>query len=286
MAVLSGVWGYATLVGKLGEGHWLRFCSLLLVLDIGNTNVTLGVFDGPTLKSTWRLATDARRMPDEYGLLMANIMSYRGVQPSNISGACICSVVPPLVPTFEEVCRNYFSVHPLTVSAGVKTGISIQYDSPRDVGTDRVADAVAALKLYGGPVIVVDFGTATVFDAVSADGRYLGGALAPGITLSSDALFQSTSQLRRVELVPPASAIGRNTVAAMQSGLIFGYVGLVEGMVARFRNELGREAKVVATGGLAELMARETDVFDAVNPDLTLLGLRMIYDLNRDGEEC
>lgn len=255
---------------------------MLLVLDIGNTNVTLGVFDGTTLKSTWRLATDPRRMPDEYGLLMANVLAYRGVQPSDITGACICCVVPPLIPTFEEVCRNYFSVQPLTVSAGVKTGISIQYDAPRDVGTDRVADAVAALKLYGGPVIVVDFGTATVFDAVSADGRYLGGALAPGIILSADALFQSTSQLRRVELVPPASAIGRNTVSAMQSGLIFGYAGLVEGMVARFKSELAYDAKVIATGGLAELMARETSVFDAVNPDLTLLGLRLIYDLNRD----
>ena len=260
---------------------------MLLVLDIGNTNVTLGVFEGPALKSTWRLATDARRMPDEYGFFMANIMSYRGVQPSDITGACICSVVPPLIPTFEEVCRNYFAVQPLTVSAGVKTGISIQYDSPRDVGTDRVADAVAALKLYGGPVIVVDFGTATVFDAVSADGKYLGGALAPGINLSADALYQSTSQLRRVELAPPATAIGKNTVAAMQSGLIFGYIGLVEGMVARFKNELGPEAKVIATGGLAELMARETTVFDAVNPDLTLLGLRMIYDLNlnKDGRD-
>ena len=260
---------------------------MLLVLDIGNTNVTLGVFEGPALKSTWRLATDARRMPDEYGFFMANIMSYRGVQPSDITGACICSVVPPLIPTFEEVCRNYFAVQPLTVSAGVKTGISIQYDSPRDVGTDRVADAVAALKLYGGPVIVVDFGTATVFDAVSADGKYLGGALAPGINLSADALYQSTSQLRRVELVPPATAIGKNTVAAMQSGLIFGYIGLVEGMVARFKNELGPEAKVIATGGLAELMARETTVFDAVNPDLTLLGLQMIYDLNlnKDGRD-
>ena len=260
---------------------------MLLVLDIGNTNVTLGVFDGPALKSTWRLATDARRMPDEYGFFMSNIMSYRGVQPSDITGACICSVVPPLIPTFEEVCRNYFAVQPLTVSAGVKTGISIQYDSPRDVGTDRVADAVAALKLYGGPVIVVDFGTATVFDAVSADGKYLGGALAPGINLSADALYQSTSQLRRVELVPPATAIGKNTVAAMQSGLIFGYIGLVEGMVARFKSELGPEAKVIATGGLAELMARETTVFDAVNPDLTLLGLRMIYDLNlnKDGRD-
>ena len=260
---------------------------MLLVLDIGNTNVTLGVFEGSALKSTWRLATDARRMPDEYGFFMANIMSYRGVQPSDITGACICSVVPPLIPTFEEVCRNYFAVQPLTVSAGVKTGISIQYDSPRDVGTDRVADAVAALRLYGGPVIVVDFGTATVFDAVSADGKYLGGALAPGINLSADALYQSTSQLRRVELVPPATAIGKNTVAAMQSGLIFGYIGLVEGMVARFKSELGPEAKVIATGGLAELMARETTVFDAVNPDLTLLGLRMIYDLNlnKDGRD-
>ena len=254
-------------------------------MDVGNTNVTLGVFDGPTLKSTWRLATDSRKMPDEYGLLISSILPMKGVDPVDITGACMCCVVPPLVPTFEEVCRTYFSVQPLIVSAGVKTGISIQYDSPRDVGTDRVADAVAALKLYGGPVIVVDFGTATVFDAISADGKYLGGALAPGINLSADALFQSTSQLRRVELAAPPAAIGRNTVHAMQSGLILGYAGLVEGMVARFKSELGQPAKVVATGGLAELMAKETNVFDAVNPDLTLLGLRLIYEMNRGPED-
>ena len=254
---------------------------MLFVIDVGNTNVALGAFSGQELTSTWRVSTDARKMPDEYGLLISSILPLKGVDPSRIKGACICSVVPPLTPIFEEVCQTYFSVDPLTVSAGVKTGLPILYDTPRDVGTDRVADAVAALKLYGGPVIVVDFGTATVFDAVSEDGQYLGGALAPGINLSAEALYAGTSQLRKVELTPPPSAIGRNTVAAMQSGLVLGYVGLVEGMVSRFRKELGANAKVVATGGMAEVLSRETDIFDAVNLDLTLFGLKLIYELNR-----
>ena len=259
---------------------------MLLAIDVGNSNVTLGVFDGQSLKSTWRVATDSHKLPDEYGLLLSNILPLKGIDPGCVTSACICSVVPPLTSTFEDVCRTYFSVDPLTVTAGVKTGLPILYDSPRDVGADRVADAVAALKLYGGPVIVVDFGTATVFDALSEDGKYLGGALAPGINLSAEALYLSTSQLRRVDLVPPPSAIGRNTVAAMQSGLILGYIGLVEGMVARFKAELGQSARVVATGGLAELLAKETKVFDAVNLDLTLIGLRIIYEMNRgQGEE-
>lgn len=253
---------------------------MLLVLDIGNTNVTLGVFDGQQLKSTWRVATDARRMPDEYALLISSILPIRGVDPHQVDRVCICSVVPPLTTTFEEVCRGYFGVQPLVVSTGVKTGVRILYDNPRDVGADRIVDAVAAFQLYGGPVIVVDFGTATVFDAVSHDGEYLGGAIAPGINVAADALFLSTSQLRRVELVAPRSAIGRNTVASLQSGLLLGHVGLVEGMVARFKDELGQGAQVVATGGLAGLISKETKVFDAVNADLTLIGLRIIYEMN------
>ena len=255
---------------------------MLLVIDVGNTNVALGIFDGQKLTSTWRVATDLRKMSDEYGLLISSILSHKGVDPKSITGACMCSVVPPLTSTFEEVCHTYFSVDPLTVTAGVRTGLRILYDNPRDVGADRVVDAVAALKLYGSPVIVVDFGTATVVDAISPDGEYLGGAIAPGINMSAEALFLGTSQLRKVELSSPRSAIGRNTVASIQSGLILGHVGLVEGMVVRFKEELGPGAKVVATGGLAELLARETDIFDAVNPDLTLFGLKLIYELNRD----
>lgn len=255
---------------------------MLLTIDIGNTNVTLGVFDGQSLRSTWRVATDSHKQADEYGLLISTLLPFKGIAPQQITEICMCSVVPPLTATFEEVCATYLGITPLTLTAGVRTGLAIQYDSPRDVGADRVADAVAALKLYGGPVIVVDFGTATVFDAISGDGTYLGGALAPGINLSAEALYLSTSQLRRVELTPPATPIGRNTVTAMQSGLIFGYIGLVEGMVARFKEELGQSAQVVATGGLAELLAKETTVFDIVNPELTLFGLNFIYDLNRE----
>jgi type III pantothenate kinase len=253
---------------------------MLLAIDIGNTNVTLGVFEGQRLRSTWRVATDQRKLSDEYGLLISSILGLKGVNPQDITGACVCSVAPTLTSTFEDVCKNYFKVCPLTVSAGVKTGVRILYDNPRDVGADRIVDAVAAFRLYGGPVIVVDFGTATVFDAVSGDGEYLGGAIAPGVNVAAEALFLSTSQLRRVELTPPKSAIGRNTVASLQSGLLLGHVGLVEGMVARFKEEIDLKARVVATGGLAEVIAKETKIFDAINPDLTLMGLRIIHEMN------
>ena len=255
---------------------------MLLTIDIGNTNVTLGVFEGQRLEYRCRLSTDSRRLADEYGLTITSILSLKGVEPKAVTSACICSVVPPLTGTLEEVCKEYFKVTPLTVHAGVKTGVRILYDNPRDVGADRVADAVAAFRLYVGPVIIVDFGTATVFDAISKDGDYLGGAIATGIDVAAEALHQSTAQLRRVELIPPKSVIGRNAVDSLQSGLVLGYISLVEGMIQRFKKELGQEAVVVATGGIAPLMARETQVFDAVNPDLTLIGLSMIYEMNQE----
>jgi type III pantothenate kinase len=257
--------------------------NMLLTLDIGNSNVTIGVFDGARLVATLRVATDARRLSDEYGLLLTNLLGLKGVEATQISDVCMCSVVPPLTPVFEEVSRAYFGVTPMTVSAGVRTGLRIAYDNPRDVGTDRIVDAVAAIELYGAPVIVVDFGTATVFDAVSRDGVYLGGAIAPGIAVAAEALFLNTSQLRRVELVAPKSAIGQNTTHALQSGLIFGYAGLVTGLVGRFKAELGQDAKVIGTGGLVRVMSRETDIFDVVNPDLTLIGLRLLYEMNQQG---
>lgn len=253
---------------------------MLLAIDIGNTNVTLGVFEGQCLKSTWRIATDARKMTDEYGLLVSSILSLKGINPEQITGACLCSVAPTLTSTFEEMCKGYFHVDPLTVVSGVKTGVHILYDNPKDVGADRIVDAVAAFQLYGGPVIIVDFGTATVFDAVSREGNYLGGAISPGIDVAAEALFLSTSQLRRVELTSPKSAIGRNTVASLQSGLLLGHVGLVEGMVARFKGEMGSDTHVVATGGLAGIIAKETEVFDSINPDMCLIGLRIIYEMN------
>jgi type III pantothenate kinase len=254
---------------------------MLLALDIGNTNITLGAFQGDELRATWRLFTDHHRQPDEYAVLLHELLPLKGIQATDIRDVIICSVVPPLTTVFEEVARSHFKVSPIVVGMGTKTGVRILYDTPRDVGADRVVDAVAAYRLYGGPLVVVDFGTATVFDAITADGDYLGGAITPGVTISAEALNLGTSQLRRVELSPPASVIGKNTVAAIQSGLVFGHVALVEGMVKRFREELGEEAKAIATGGLAELIARETNIFHAVNEDLTLIGLRMVYDMNR-----
>ena len=255
---------------------------MLLVFDIGNTNVTLGVYDGETLKATGRIATDTSRMPDEYGLMVNQLLPLRGVNLVDIDAVAMCSVVPPLTPVFVELSETYFKVQPLVVSAGTRTGIRILYDNPRDVGADRIVDAAVALKLYGGPVIVVDVGTATVFDAVTKNGDYLGGAIAPGMAIAGDALFHSTSQLRRVELVAPDTAIGKNTVHAIQSGIVLGYADLIKGMVARFDEELGGGSKVVATGGLSAIIQKEAGVFDAVNPDLTLVGLQYVYTLNLD----
>ena len=253
---------------------------MLLAIDIGNTNITLGVFQGDELTFTWRLATDARRMPDEYGLVMVDLLALKGLSPAGIDAIALCSVVPPLTQVFEELCSSYFSHQPLVVGAGVHTGIKILYDNPRDVGADRIVDATAAYRLYGGPVIIVDFGTVTVFDAVSAKADYLGGALAPGLTMGAEAMVTNTSILRRIELAAPTSPIGKNTPHAMQAGLVLGHVDMVEGMVRRFKRELGKEAKVIATGGLASMMASETTVFDTVNQELTLIGLRMIYEMN------
>lgn len=254
---------------------------MLLALDIGNSNVKIGAFQGEELVATWRVATDPRRMPDDYGVLLVSLLTLRGLHPSQVRDAALCSVVPPLTWVFEEVCRSFFQVNPLIVGAGVKTGMRILYDTPRDVGSDRVAAAAAAYRLYGGPVIIVEIGTFTVFDAVTREGDYLGGAIHPGPQVVAEAVFTAASQLRRVELVRPKSAIGRNTVASIQSGVLLGHVGMIEGMVKRFKEELGDDARVVGTGGLVSLVARETDIFTAVNPDLILQGLRIIYDMNR-----
>jgi type III pantothenate kinase len=253
---------------------------MLLTIDLGNTNLTLGMYEGETLGPRWRLATDYDRMPDEYGLQIVGLLNHAGRTPGDLTGICLASVVPPLTGRVVEACRQYLGLNPLVVDTGVKTGVRIRYEDPRAVGADRIADAAAVQRLYGCPACVVDFGTATTFDAINAEGDYLGGAIAPGIGIASEALFLHTAKLPRVDLQRPPSAIGRNTVHAMQSGLLFGYVSLVEGMVARFRNELGPETQVIATGGLAEIVARETTVIQIIAPWLTLDGLRIIYDLN------
>lgn len=254
---------------------------MLLTIDIGNTNLTLGLYQGEKLGPHWRLATVHDRMPDEYGLQFLGLLSHAGCSPADLTGICLASVVPPLTGKVIEACRGYLGQAPLVVDTGVKTGVRIRYEDPRAVGADRIVDAVAVQRLYGGPACVVDFGTATTFDAITAEGDYLGGAIAPGIGIASEALFIRTAKLPRVDLQRPPNAIGRNTVHAMQSGLLFGYVALTEGMVARFRAELGPEMKVIATGGLAEIIARETDVLQIIAPWLTLDGLRFIWEMNR-----
>jgi type III pantothenate kinase len=254
---------------------------MLLMIDIGNTNLTLGLYQGTELGPRWRLATVHDRMPDEYGLQFLGLLSHAGFQPDDVSGICIASVVPPLTGMVVEACQRYIEKEPLVVDAGVKTGVRIRYEDPRAVGADRVADAAAVQRQYGGPACVVDFGTATTFDAISKEGDYLGGAIAPGIGIAAEALFLHTAKLPRVDLQRPPAAIGRNTVHAMQSGLLFGYASLVEGMVARFRNELGPTMKVIATGGLAEVISKETSVLQIIAPWLTLEGLRIIWDMNQ-----
>lgn len=254
---------------------------MLLAIDVGNTKVAIGVFEGEKLRATWRIATDLDNLPDEYAVLLLSLLSQQKLAVTDIKDAILCSVVPPLVSIFEDLCEKYFNITPLVVGSGIKTGVRISMDNPREVGADRVVNAMAGHRLYGGPLIVIDLGTATTFDAVSKDGDYLGGAIAPGMGISAEALYKNTAKLPRVELLRPKQAIGRNTVTAMQSGIIFGYVGLVEGLVSRIKQELGGNAKVIATGSLAELIARETRVIDIVAPDLTLVGLRLIYEINR-----
>ena len=254
---------------------------MLLAIDLGNTNLTLGLYNGSELGPRWRLATDHERMPDEYGLQFLGLLNHVGRTPDDLTGVVMASVVPTLTPRIMEACRRYLNQDPLNVDTGVKTGVRVLYDPPRAVGADRVCDAAAVQHLFGGPACVVDFGTATTFNAITKDGDYLGGAIAPGLGIAADALFQRAAKLTRVDLAHPPSVIGKNTPHALQSGLLFGYVGLVEGMVTRFREELGDKMKVIATGGLSEIIAKETPIIDYIAPWLTLDGLRIIWELNR-----
>lgn len=255
---------------------------MLLTIDIGNTNLTLGLYEDQKLGARWRLATDNERMPDEYGLQILGLLQHGGCSVAQLDGICMASVVPPLTSRVRQACKQYLLKEPLVIDNEVNTGIQILYEDPAAVGADRIVDAVAVMQLYGGPACVVDFGTATTFDAITAAGEYLGGAIAPGIGIAADALFQRAAKLPRVDLQRPPSVIGRNTVHAMQSGLLFGYVALVEGMVARFRKELGPDMKVIATGGLSEIVSAETSVIDIVAPWLTLDGLRMLWEMNQE----
>ncbi|HTY81318.1 MAG TPA: type III pantothenate kinase [Dehalococcoidales bacterium] len=255
---------------------------MLLAFDIGNTNVKAGVFEGDKLRATFHLATHVNQMADEYAVFVLNLLRNRGIEVSSITEGAISCVVPPLITTFHDMYQRYFNIAPLVIGPGLKTGIRIRYDNPRELGGDRISNTAGALSLYKPPIIVVAMGTATAFDTISKEGDYLGGAVAPGLNIAAEALYTRTAALPRVELVRPKKAIGSNTPNAMQSGIIFGYAGLVDGIVSRIQEELGEKALVVATGGNAAIIARESKTVDKVNPDLTLFGVKVIHDLNRD----
>ena len=255
---------------------------MLLVFDIANTNIKIGMFDGDKLRATWRISTGVQRMADEYAVMLLNLLKHQGIDFKDIKEGAMSCVVPPLMTTFNELFQRYFNIKPLVVGPGVKTGVRIRMDYQREVGADLIANAAAALTLYKPPIIVVALGTATAFAIVSKDGDYIGGVIAPGLGISAEALYTRTAALPRVELARPKKAIGTNTQAAMQSGLIFGWAGLIEGIVGRIQEELGEKATVVATGGYAGIIAKETKAIDEVNPNLTLIGIKVIHDMNRE----
>ncbi len=254
---------------------------MILTLDIGNTNMKTALFEGAEMKQYWRLSTNRNRTSDEYGMSMMNLLDHHGIDRSQVEGIMMSSVVPQINFTIEHMCRNYFGMEPMKIEPGVRTGINIKYENPRELGSDRIANAVAAYELYGGPCITIDFGTATSFGAISARGEFLGGAICPGLKLAADALTENTAKLPRFELVKPENVIGRNTVANMQAGIVYGYIGQVKYLVNRMKQEMGMQGiKVIATGGLAVLVAGDSSVIDVMDGLLTLKGLRLIYEKN------
>ena len=255
---------------------------MILVIDVGNTNTVLGLYEEKVLLDYWRIKTDANKTSDEFGMMVYQLFNYSSYNIENVSSIVVSSVVPTLMYTLQHMVRKYFKQEALVVGPGIKTGINIRYDNPREVGADRIVNAIAAYELYGGPLVIVDFGTAITFCAISESGEYIGGAIAPGIQISMDALFQKTAKLPRIELIKPQTVIGKNTINSMQSGIIFGFVGQVDYIVKRMKKEINNDnIKVIATGGLARLIATESETIDVVNGLLTLEGLRIIYERNK-----
>lgn len=259
---------------------------MLLVIDVGNTNVVLGAYRGKELVDFWRIGTDKEKTSDEYSVLIDQLFSYKGLDRRKVKDVIISSVVPDIMHSLENTVIKLFGINPLVVGPGVKTGMNVKYDNPRQVGADRIVNAVAAYEKYNGPLIVIDFGTATTFCAISSKGDYLGGTIAPGIKISSEALFQRASKLPRVELIKPGKTICKNTVNSMQSGIIYGYVGLVEQIVKKMKKEFkSNGVKVIATGGLATLIDSETGCIDKIDKFLTLEGLRIIFERNEEDRQ-
>jgi type III pantothenate kinase len=254
---------------------------MLLVIDVGNTNTVLGIYEGPRLVDNWRIWTERDRTSDEYGILMRNLLSSRSIPLDKIEAVSISCVVPPMLNMLLELCEKYFHIRPLVIEVGIQLGMPILTDTPAEVGADRIVNAVAAYQKYGRSLIVVDFGTATTFDYISPQGEYMGGAIAPGLGIASEALFIRASKLPRVELKRPQRVVGKNTVQSMQAGIVFGYVGLTDEIVSRMKEEVGTHPKVIATGGLAPLIALESKTIEEVDEFLTLEGLRLLYELNR-----
>ncbi|MCA1322088.1 type III pantothenate kinase [Bacillus tianshenii] len=253
---------------------------MIFVLDVGNTNTVIGVYEGEELKHHWRVETSRNKTEDEFGMIIKSLLEHVGLSFKDFEGIIISSVVPPIMFSLERMCQKYFHLKPLVVGPGIKTGLNIKYENPREVGADRIVNAVAGIHLYGSPLIIVDFGTATTYCYINEDKQYMGGAIAPGISISTEALYSRASKLPRIEIARPEGVIGKNTVSAMQAGILFGYVGQVEGIVERMKRQSPIPPKVIATGGLASLIGNESDVIDIVDPFLTLKGLHLIYTKN------